>query len=85
LGVTEHAVNVLHSSDVPVEVVPQAAPAADTFADIFRDAGLPAAALSRRSEIHRRSGQDNTQPMHGSILAGSTWRQAAEAIRGRRN
>jgi flagellar protein FliO/FliZ len=94
LGVTEHAVNVLHSSDVPVEVVPQAAPAevvpqaapaAETFADIFRDAGLPAAALSRRSDIHRRSGQDNTPPMHGSILAGSTWRQAAEAIRGRRN
>lgn len=85
LGVTEHAVNVLHSSDVPVEVVPQTAPAPETFAEIFRDAGLHGTALTRRSEIHRRSEQDNTRPMHGSILAGSTWRQAAEAIRGRRN
>lgn len=96
LGVTEHAVNVLHSSDIPAEL-PQAAPAPETFAEIFRDAGLHGesglqgeaglhgTALTRRSEIHRRSEQDNPQPMHGSILAGSTWRQAAEAIRGRRN
>lgn len=97
LGVTEHAVNVLHSSDVPVEV-PETAPAPESFADIFRDAGSAAradkgpqaaafqgSALTRRSEIHRRSELDKTQPMHGSILAGSTWRQAAEAIRGRRN
>ena len=102
LGVTEHAVNVLHSSDVPVEV-PETAPAPESFADIFRDAGSAAradngpqagafqaaafqgSALTRRSEIHRRSEPDKTQPMHGSILAGSTWRQAADAIRGRRN
>lgn len=97
LGVTEHAVNVLHSSDVPVEV-PETAPAPESFADIFRDAGSAAradkgpqaaafqgSALTRRSGIHRRSELDKTQPMHGSILAGSTWRQAAEAIRGRRN
>ncbi|BAS14035.1 flagellar protein FliO [Arthrobacter sp. Hiyo8] len=107
LGVTEHAINVLHSSDVPGEV-PETAPAPESFADIFRDAGGAAradnepqagafegsafqaaafqgSALTRRSEIHRRSELDKTQPMHGSILAGSTWRQAAEAIRGRRN
>jgi flagellar protein FliO/FliZ len=97
LGVTEHAINVLHSSDVPVEVL-ETAPAPESFADIFRDAGSAAradkgpqaaafqgSALTRRSEIHRRSEPDKTQPMHGSILAGSTWRQAAEAIRGRRN
>lgn len=97
LGVTEHAINVLHSSDVPVEVL-ETAPAPESFADIFRDAGSAAradkgpqaaafqgSALTRRSEIHRRSELDKTQPMHGSILAGSTWRQAAEAIRGRRN
>ncbi|MGO4856764.1 flagellar biosynthetic protein FliO [Arthrobacter sp. 2MCAF14] len=82
LGVTEHAINVLHSSDVPVEV-PETAPAPESFADIFRDAG--GSGLTRRSEIHRRSEPDKPQPMHGSILAGSTWRQAAEAIRGRRN
>ncbi|MGO4471151.1 flagellar biosynthetic protein FliO [Arthrobacter sp. M-10] len=97
LGVTEHAINVLHSSDVPVEVL-ETAPAPESFADIFRDAGSAAradkgpqaaafqgSALTRRSGIHRRSEPDKTQPMHGSILAGSTWRQAAEAIRGRRN
>ncbi|WP_084784414.1 flagellar biosynthetic protein FliO, partial [Arthrobacter sp. Hiyo1] len=38
LGVTEHAINVLHSSDVPGEV-PETAPAPESFADIFRDAG----------------------------------------------
>ncbi|MEW1822775.1 flagellar biosynthetic protein FliO [Arthrobacter sp. NPDC080031] len=82
LGVTEHAINVLHSGDVPVEV-PENSPAPESFADIFRDAG--GAGLRRRSEIHRRSELDKAQPMHGSILAGSTWRQAAEVIRGRRN
>ena len=82
LGVTEHAINVLHSGDVPVEI-PESSPAPESFADIFRDAG--GSGLTRRSEIHRRSELDKAQPMHGSILAGSTWRQAAEAIRGRRN
>lgn len=102
LGVTEHAINVLHSGDVPVEV-PESSPVPESFADVFRDArgasladngpqtaALQAAAfqgsgLTRRSEIHRRSELDKAQPMHGSILAVSTWRQAAEAIRGRRN
>jgi flagellar protein FliO/FliZ len=102
LGVTEHAISVLHSSDVPVEL-PENSPTPESFADIFRDAGgasladngphaaafqgsaLQGSGLTRRSEIHRRSELDKAQPMHGSILAGSTWRQAAEAIRGRRN
>lgn len=93
LGVTEHAVNVLHSSDVPVEI-PENASAPESFADIFGDAGgeplagngSRPAALRRRSEVHRRSELDKqAPPMHGSILAGSTWRQAADAIRGRRN
>lgn len=107
LGVTEHAINVLHTSDVPVELpeittaearfqgpapvpaepqerVPERSPAPESFADIFREAG--ATGLTRRSEIHRRSELNKeAQPLHGSILAGSTWRQAAEAIRGRRN
>ncbi|MCZ9882704.1 flagellar biosynthetic protein FliO [Arthrobacter sp. B2a2-09] len=102
LGVTEHAINVLHSGDVPVEL-PENFPAPESFADIFRDAaggpladnesqaaafqgsGPQTSGFTRRSEIHRRSELDKAQPMHGSILAGSTWRQAAEAIRGRRN
>lgn len=122
LGVTEHAINVLHTSDVPVELsetttaearvpgaarvpaerrelVPESYPAPEGFADIFRDASSTplaenwpeatepqAGRLTRRSEIHRRSELDKQgQALHGSILAGSTWRQAAEAIRGRRS
>lgn len=117
LGVTEHAINVLHTSDVPVELpeittaqarfpgpapvpaegqerAPERSPAPESFADIFRDAGGPQLAdtelvdrgTRRRSEVHRRSELNKEpQPLHGSILAGSTWRQAAEAIRGRRN
>jgi flagellar protein FliO/FliZ len=63
--------------------------------------GEPAAAasesipLSRRSTLHRdshargpgtRPGGSGHPPLHGSILAGSTWKQAAAALRsGRRN
>ncbi|MFH5880080.1 flagellar biosynthetic protein FliO [Arthrobacter sp. NA-172] len=108
LGVTEHAINVLHSGDVPLEL-PETTTAearipaepqdvrTESFADIFREAGNgpapeftsagpQATELRRRSEVHRRGELDKqAQPLHGSILAGSTWRQAAEAIRGRRN
>ncbi|WP_159708778.1 flagellar biosynthetic protein FliO [Arthrobacter sp. 18067] len=116
LGVTEHAVTVLHSSDAPVvasetvEAVEEQSPA--SFAELFRQAsGEPTPApradplgpatgslpvLRRRSELHR-GGQPHrlpdgtgvparqTPPMHGSILSASTWRQASDAFRGRRN
>ncbi|MFE4197544.1 flagellar biosynthetic protein FliO [Paenarthrobacter sp. NPDC056912] len=115
LGVTEHAVTVLHSSDAPVvaetvDAVEEQSPA--SFAELFRQASggplsepraeavtgplgpvtgsLPV--LRRRSELHR-GGQPHrgvdparqTPPMHGSILSASTWRQASDAFRGRRN
>ncbi|MDR6986187.1 flagellar protein FliO/FliZ [Paenarthrobacter nitroguajacolicus] len=104
LGVTEHAVTVLHSSDAPVvvsetveavEAVEEQSPA--SFAELFRQASdEPLPELRRRSELHRRSHPhrvaDGTRdpartapPMHGSILSASTWRQASEALRGRRN
>lgn len=126
LGVTEHAVTVLHSSDAPVvatEAVAATGPEAveeqstASFADLFRQASdqprsgrgeavdgpvtgsIPV--LRRRSELHRGSqphrGLDGprdagpreagrpTPPMHGSILSASTWRQASDAFRGRRN
>ncbi|WP_423183704.1 FliO/MopB family protein [Arthrobacter sp. NyZ413] len=102
LGVTEHAISVLHSGEVPPEVPeplrvpeplgPVSAPV--SFEEIFRETGdtLPegwtaeTTGITRRSELHRRGEQHKqAQPLHGSILAGSTWRQAAEAIRGRRN
>ena len=142
LGVTDHAVNVLHTGDIPEEALEDLAPeprrggAAGAFAQILAGAsasapasasasasandaddagaarpagGQPAAGaspelpLSRRSSIHRDShtrtspgrttpGRDTGSgtpahpPLHGSILAGSTWKQAAAALRsGRRN
>jgi len=139
LGVTDHAVNVLHTGDIPEEAlevpVPGAEPrrggAAAAFAQILAGAGsaagsalpavtddagssvqppanpavvpgmpaavpgmpaavpgLPEPALPRRSSIHRdvHSRGSAAHPLHGSILAGSTWKQAAAALRsGRRN
>lgn len=65
----------------------QEAPAgAGSFAAVFQEAsGMP-----RRSEVHRpgstpAGSNPPASTLHGSILAGSTWRQAAEALRGRRN
>ncbi len=130
LGVTEHAVNVLHTGEIPPEpeevpvpgisrglgdfarILAEASPlagnhfssqpagpagdgtdGADDAADGVRD--LPP---SRRSTLHRNShargpagrgsasGASGHPPIHGSILAGSTWKQAAAALRsGRRN
>lgn len=136
LGVTEHAVNVLHTGDIPADADLPAAASEDSrgtgdFARILAGFGplpggrgtgpdssqadVPAAGkslrdgstgptdslpLSRRSTLHRDSaGRGSTSrgstsrgsatghpPMHGSILAGSTWKQAAAALRsGRRN
>ncbi|VXB80349.1 Flagellar protein [Arthrobacter sp. 9AX] len=100
LGVTEHSINVLHAGDIPAEAVesttpeprlalppvgPQAVTAgAEGFAAVFQEsAGMP-----RRSQLHRRGSTLPGTPastLHGSLLAGSTWRQAAEALRGRRS
>ena len=140
LGVTDHAVNVLHTGDIPPE--PEEVPApgisrgfgdfarmlaeakplagnhfssrpavdgpdsddphgADPYADVPRADGSvagPELPPSRRSSLHRgaqargpagrgsASGASAHPPLHGSILAGSTWKQAAAALRsGRRN
>lgn len=126
LGVTDHAVNVLHTGEIPPEADEAAAPASrrgagdfarilsgfgplsggqDAFEATRQDAsddgtgessGAPSGSVpaSRRSTLHRdahmrgpaaRPGSGHP-PMHGSILAGSTWKQAAAALRsGRRN
>ena len=144
LGVTEHAVNVLHTGDIPPEpeevpapgisrgfgdfarILSEARPlsgnhfssqpadpaAEDLFGDGLdgldgdgqdaplgdrRDGGMDLPP-SRRSSLHRGSqargpagrgsanGAPDHPPLHGSILAGSTWKQAAAALRsGRRN
>lgn len=133
LGVTEHAVNVLHTGDIPAEAEAEEPPApgpqrgsadfarilsgfgplsngndpgrADTPPDALAADGNEALARngeadgavppSRRSTLHRdshargpgsRAAAPGHAPMHGSILAGSTWKQAAAALRsGRRN
>jgi flagellar protein FliO/FliZ len=162
LGVTDHAVNVLHTGEIPPEVeeaaVPEARRGAGEFARILsgfgslsgsqnrfeadppdgsgdgaaesgdgavesgdgavesgdgavgsgdgaagsgQGPGAPSGSgsdgvpLSRRSTLHRdshargpatRPGGSGHPPLHGSILAGSTWKQAAAALRsGRRN
>ncbi|MFE4229909.1 flagellar biosynthetic protein FliO [Arthrobacter sp. NPDC056886] len=134
LGVTEHAVNVLHTGDIPPEpeevpgpgisrglgdfarVLAEASPlagnhfssrpagdGADGADDAYADADKDPDAVrdlppSRRSTLHRNSqarghagrgsagGASGHPPLHGSILAGSTWKQAAAALRsGRRN
>ena len=130
LGVTEHAVNVLHTGDIPPEPVEVPVPGISRglgdFARILAEAsplagnhfssqpaGPPADGAdgaddaadgvldlppSRRSSLHRNShargpagrgdanGASGHPPLHGSILAGSTWKQAAAALRsGRRN
>lgn len=132
LGVTDHAVNVLHTGDIPEDTeeaadalapLPRRGGAAGAFAQILASAGGTSAAassagagssaepattaasetggselpLSRRSSIHRESHARTAPgrgtmppaahpPLHGSILAGSTWKQAAAALRsGRRN
>jgi flagellar protein FliO/FliZ len=133
LGVTEHAVNVLHTGEIPPEpeevpvpgisrglgdfarILAEASPLAGNHfssqpagpsgdgtdgADDAADApdGVRDLPPSRRSTLHRNShargpagrgsasGASGHPPIHGSILAGSTWKQAAAALRsGRRN
>jgi flagellar protein FliO/FliZ len=129
LGVTEHAVNVLHTGDIPPEPeevpVPGISRGLGEFARVLAEAsplagnhfssqpagpardgadgadgpdGVRDLPPSRRSSLHRNShargpagrgsasGASGHPPLHGSILAGSTWKQAAAALRsGRRN
>lgn len=101
LGVTEHNVTVLHSSDAPVvaadvvDSTPQQLIEEQSFAQLFRQAsGDPVPrnelvtgqipVVRRRAELHRRT-PAQAHPLHGSILSASTWRQASDAFRGRRN
>ncbi|WP_217376239.1 flagellar biosynthetic protein FliO [Paenarthrobacter ureafaciens] len=101
LGVTEHNVTVLHSSDAPVlaaevvDPVPRPMVEEQSFAQLFRQASgeqVPRTELvtgqvpvvRRRADLHRRAATP-AHPLHGSILSASTWRQASDAFRGRRN
>lgn len=87
LGVTEHAINVLHTSDAPIPE-PERATGRDAtdagtdaaFDEVLKRAGEPA--LRRDIAAHRlRHATPGTGPLHGSIFARSTWTQAGTAVR----
>ena len=80
LGVTEHSVNVLHTSDAPL---PEAAgePTPENgrvFALKLAEASADDPARPMR---RRREGRGPAGPLNGSILSPDTWRQAAAAAR----
>jgi len=79
-------------------VAPDAGSPAQPATAAGAETGTPERPRSRRSSIHRESHTRTAPargtmaasaahpPLHGSILAGSTWKQAAAALRsGRRN
>jgi flagellar protein FliO/FliZ len=89
LGVTEHAVNVLHTDDAPDPAeVPATAPAASakSFSLAFaRATGAAPAEPEPSSETPlgplRRVELATASPLAGSILSPDTWKQAAAALR----
>lgn len=98
LGVTEHGISVLHTSDVPPLVVPDpdhdavpgaaALPATATRRSL-RQASFESELERQRYELRdhtrRRAGRTTRSNGSGSVLEPATWRLAAEALRsGRR-
>lgn len=86
LGVTEQAVNVLHTSDAPVAVeAPATVPVPATgkvFALKLAEAtGRTAVAAGDVLSPVSRHPQRKPSPLDGSILAPSTWKQAGSALR----
>jgi flagellar protein FliO/FliZ len=97
LGVTEHAVNVLHTSDAPEPApiqVQAPAPGAEAFArtlnghtgqDLLRPrSGGSRARAGQGAPGNGQALRGNNQPsgaLHGSLLSATTWRQAAAAVR----
>ena len=83
LGVTEHAVTVLHSSESPqtqaptVQTVKTDAAFAATLAEVT---SIDTAVASTDTLRPRRQQQQHTQAA-GSILSPSTWKQTAAALR----
>ncbi len=73
LGVTEHSVNVLHTTEVPAEEV-----AAEAFAGTLQQAQAQAQ-VPVQAQAQAQVFQSGS--MGGSILSASTWRQAAAAVR----
>ena len=83
LGVTEHGVNVLHSSEI--EPVPGLDP--DLFARELAAAEPADVALVTQSTAPSDAVDASPLPasiLAGSILSGDTWKQAAAVVRNRR-
>jgi flagellar protein FliO/FliZ len=81
LGVTEHSVNVLHTSEAP-----EPAPAAETRTDAAGDfarklADVSPGTLEPGPVRRRRQQQPRSPALAGSILSADTWKQAASAAR----
>jgi flagellar protein FliO/FliZ len=76
LGVTEHAVSVIGSEDMPVAV-----PAAEAFATSLSDARMGKAdlALITSTTAHRLPAPAGK--LRGSILSPAIWKQTAMALR----
>jgi flagellar protein FliO/FliZ len=71
LGVTDHAVTVLHTSDAPVAPVP-----AETFSRVLADetAGSELATPVAARPV-------TPSPLGGSLLSADTWRRAFASLR----
>jgi flagellar protein FliO/FliZ len=70
LGVTEHAVTILHTSDAPIA-------AAEAFSRALEaETGAPAAAAAAKAPLATAKG-----PLAGSILSADTWRRAFASLR----
>lgn len=85
LGVTEHSINVLHTSDAPIAVpeldIAELGIVSDpVFEEVLKAAGEPAL---RRDHAARRLRQPapGAGALHGTIFARSTWTQAGAAVR----
>ncbi|MCH6468560.1 flagellar biosynthetic protein FliO [Sinomonas terrae] len=84
LGVTEHGINVLHSTEVPEPVVLTEAPLTRRAAlrGGHQEAGGPAFDRELRRQLG--AGRSQVQPLAGSALDPATWRMALDALRGGR-
>jgi flagellar protein FliO/FliZ len=81
LGVTEHSVNVLHTSEAP-EPVPAAETQTDTAGVFARKLSEVSTGTAQPGPVRRRRQQQpRTSPLAGSILSADTWKQAASAAR----
>lgn len=79
LGVTEHSINVLHSSEAPPPAVE--AHIDPAFEEVLKAAGEPALRRDLPARRLRADAPEDAGSMHGTIFARSTWVQAGAAVR----